>query len=74
MNILTNNKLFFALCFLGLVFLSDPRLYSQEANNVETFSEIVPPLKTVLPDNEKINLDWHQDHQHFFDSSGLSIF
>ncbi|MDC3097235.1 sn-glycerol-3-phosphate ABC transporter ATP-binding protein UgpC [Alphaproteobacteria bacterium] len=24
--------------------------------------------------NEKINLDWHQDHQHFFDSSGLSIF
>ena len=23
--------------------------------------------------NEIINLDWHQDHQHFFDSSGISI-
>ena len=23
--------------------------------------------------NEIINLDWHQDHQHFFDSSGVSI-
>ena len=24
--------------------------------------------------NEKINLNCHEDHQHFFDSSGLSIF
>ena len=65
MNILTNNKLFFTFCFLVLVFLSDPRLYSQEANNVETFTEIVPPLKTVLPDNEKINLDQDEEIKSF---------
>jgi hypothetical protein len=65
MNILTNNKLFFALCFLVLVFLSASRLYSQEANNVETVTEIVPPLKTVLPGNEKINLDQDEEIKSF---------
>ena len=65
MNILTNNKSFFTLCFLVLVFLPDPRLYSQEGNNVETFTEIVPPLKTVLPDNEKINLNQDEEIKSF---------
>ena len=65
MNILTNNKLFLALCFLVLVFLFESRLYSQEANNVETVTEIVPPLKTVLPDNEKINLDQDKEIRSF---------
>ena len=31
-------------------------------------------VNSAIKINEKINLDWHQDHQHFFDSSGLSIF
>ncbi len=57
MNILTNNKLIFVLCFLISVFLSKLNLYSQEVNNVETVTEIVPPLKTVLPDNQEINLE-----------------
>ena len=65
MNILINNKLFFALCFLVLVFLSVSSLYSQEANNVETVTEIVPPLKKVLPDNEKINLDQDKEIKSF---------
>ena len=44
--------------------------------NLEKDSEITAKLdvNSDIKINEKINLNWHQDHQHFFDSSGLSIF
>ena len=44
--------------------------------NLEKDNEITAKLdvNSDIKINEKINLDWHQDHQHFFDSSGLSIF
>ena len=44
--------------------------------NLEKDNEITAKLdvNSAIKINEKINLDWHQDHQHFFDSSGLSIF
>ena len=65
MNILTNNKLIFILCFLVSVFLSKLNLYSQEVNNVETVTEIVSPLITDLPDNEEINLDQDKEIKSF---------
>jgi multiple sugar transport system ATP-binding protein/alpha-glucoside transport system ATP-binding protein len=44
--------------------------------NLEKDNEITAKLdvNSDIKINEKINLDWHQDHQHFFDSSGISIF
>ena len=44
--------------------------------NLEKDNEITAKLdvNSDIKINEKINLNWHQDHQHFFDSSGLSIF
>ena len=44
--------------------------------NLEKDNEITAKLEvnSDIKINEKINLNWHQDHQHFFDSSGLSIF
>ena len=44
--------------------------------NLEKDNEITAKLdvNSDIKINEKVNLDWHQDHQHFFDSSGLSIF
>ena len=44
--------------------------------NLEKDNEITAKLdvNSDIKINEKINLDWHQDHQHFFNSSGLSIF
>ena len=44
--------------------------------NLEKDNEITAKLdvNSNIKINEKITLDWHQDHQHFFDSSGLSIF
>ena len=44
--------------------------------NLEKDNEITAKLdvNSDIKINEKINLNWHQDHLHFFDSSGLSIF
>ena len=44
--------------------------------NLEKDNEITAKLNvnSDIKINENINLNWHQDHQHFFDSSGLSIF
>ena len=44
--------------------------------NLEKDNEITAKLNvnSDIKINEKINLNWHQDHQHFFDSSGISIF
>ena len=44
--------------------------------NLEKDNEITAKLNvnSDIKINEKINLNWHEDHQHFFDSSGLSIF
>ena len=44
--------------------------------NLEKDNEITAKLdvNSDIKINGKINLNWHQDHQHFFDSSGLSIF
>ena len=44
--------------------------------NLEKDNEITAKLdvNSDIKINERINLNWHQDHQHFFDSSGLSIF
>ena len=43
--------------------------------NLEKDNEITAKLdvNSNIKINEIINLDWHQDHQHFFDSSGVSI-
>ena len=45
-------------------------LYKLEKNN-----EITAKLdvNSRIKINENIHLDWHQNHQHFFDSSGVSI-
>ena len=44
--------------------------------NLEKDNEITAKLNvnSDIKINEKIKLNWHQNHQHFFDSSGLSIF
>ena len=43
--------------------------------NLEMNSEITAKLdvNSDIRVNEIINLNWHQDHQHFFDSMGFSI-
>ena len=43
--------------------------------NLEMNSEITAKLdvNSDIRVNEMINLNWHQDHQHFFDSMGFSI-
>ena len=43
--------------------------------NLEMNSEIIAKLdvNSDIRVNEIINLNWHQDHQHFFDSMGFSI-
>ncbi len=43
--------------------------------NLEMNSEITAKLdvNSDIKVNEIINLNWHQDHQHFFDSMGFSI-
>ena len=43
--------------------------------NLEMNSEITAKLdvNSDIRVNEMINLNWHQDHQHFFDSLGFSI-
>ena len=43
--------------------------------NLEMNSEITAKLdvNSDIKVNEMINLNWHQDHQHFFDSMGFSI-
>ena len=43
--------------------------------NLEMNSEITAKLdvNSNISVNEIINLNWHQDHQHFFDSMGFSI-
>ena len=43
--------------------------------NLEMNSEITAKLEvnSDIKVNEIINLNWHQDHQHFFDSMGFSI-
>ena len=43
--------------------------------NLEMNSEITAKLEvnSDIRVNEIINLNWHQDHQHFFDSMGFSI-
>ncbi len=43
--------------------------------NLEMNSEITAKLdvNSDIRVNEIINLNWHQDHQHFFDSTGFSI-
>ena len=43
--------------------------------NLEMNSEITAKLdvNSDIRINEIINLNWHQDHQHFFDSMGFSI-
>ena len=43
--------------------------------NLEKNDEIVAKLgvNSKIKINENICLEWHQNHQHFFDSSGVSI-
>ena len=43
--------------------------------NLEKNNEITAKLdvNSSIKINENIHLDWHQNHQHFFDSSGVSI-
>ena len=43
--------------------------------NLEKNNEITAKLdvNSRIKINENIRLDWHQNHQHFFDSSGVSI-
>ena len=43
--------------------------------NLEKNNEITAKLdvNSRIKINENIHLDWHQNHQHFFDSSGVSI-
>ena len=43
--------------------------------NLEKNNEIVAKLdvNSKIKINENIHLEWHQNHQHFFDSSGVSI-
>ena len=43
--------------------------------NLEKNNEITAKLdvNSRIKINENICLDWHQNHQHFFDSSGVSI-
>ncbi len=43
--------------------------------NLEENNEITAKLdvNSSIKINENIHLDWHQNHQHFFDSSGVSI-
>ena len=43
--------------------------------NLEMNSEITAKLEvnSDIKVNEIINLNWHQDHQHFFDSMGFSL-
>jgi len=43
--------------------------------NLEKNNEVTAKLdvNSSIKINENIHLDWHQNHQHFFDSSGVSI-
>ena len=65
MKNLTNNKLSYTFCFLILIIVSGLNSYSQEVNNVETLTEIVSPLNSVLPDNDEVDLNQDEDIKSF---------
>ena len=65
MKILTNNKLSFNFYLFVFFVASVLQAYSQEANNIETLSETVSPLKSVISNNYEDNSDQDDEIKSF---------